>query len=383
MPTQPASPPPFAEEPESLNVVHRGRVVGTLAQDPEGLLAFEYSDEWLANGFSISPFSLPLEKRVFVAKPHPLDGMFGVFDDSLPDGWGRLLVDRLLRRHGSNPFEVGALARLSIVGASGLGALEYVPAAQLGNSQGPGDLDGIAAECARLLSTDFSDDLDALFALGGSSGGARPKIMTEIGGEDWIIKFPSSHDDADIGLHEYRMACAAQRCGIVIPETKLFPSRKCAGYFGVRRFDRRVDAQGNTRKVHMVSAGGLLETSHRILNLDYDLLMRLTLRLTDSFDSIEQLYRLMCFNVFAENRDDHAKNFSFLFDEDKGAWELSPAYDLTRNEGMNGERATTVNGKGRGIEHADLVAVGQRAGMSAHEARAVASEVEEAVRASL
>lgn len=373
---------PFAE-PAFLNVMYHDRAVGTLAQDPDGLLVFEYSSEWIADGFSISPFSLPLEKRVFVAKPHPLGGAFGVFDDSLPDGWGRLLVDRLIRRHDANPFDVGALTRLSIVGASGLGALEYVPAASLVNRPSVSDLDSIAAECACMLSADFSDDLDALFALGGSSGGARPKIMTEVDGDAWIIKFPSSHDGADAGLHEYRMACAARRCGIAMSEVRLFPSRTCAGYFGIRRFDRRMDARGNARKVHMVSAGGLLETSHRIPNLDYDLLMRLTLRLTNSFDCVEQLYRLMCFNVFAGNRDDHAKNFSFIFDEDASAWRLSPAYDLTQNEGMNGEHATMVNGKGRGIGCDDLVAVGRRAGISPRKARAIAAEVEEAVRASL
>ncbi|WP_206214713.1 MULTISPECIES: type II toxin-antitoxin system HipA family toxin [unclassified Adlercreutzia] len=376
-------PPRSFAEPAFLNVIYHDRVVGTLAQDPNGLLVFEYSSEWIADGFSISPFSLPLEKRVFVAKPHPLNGVFGVFDDSLPDGWGRLLVDRLLRRHGADPFDVGVLARLSIIGASGLGALEYVPAMSLASQPGIEDLDNIAAECARMLRTDFSEDLDALFALGGSSGGARPKIMTDVDGSAWIIKFPSSHDAADAGLHEYRMACAAQRCGIIMPEVRLFPSRECAGYFGTRRFDRRRDAQGNAHKVHMVSAGGLLETSHRIPNLDYDLLMRLALRLTDSFDCVEQLYRLMCFNVLAGNRDDHAKNFSFIFDEDARAWRLSPAYDLTQSEGMNGEHATMVNGKGRGIELDDLVDVGQRAGMSLRKARAIASEVEEAVRTGL
>ena len=90
-------------------------------------MAFEYHDEWLAHGFSISPLSLPLEKRLFVAAPRPLEGLFGVFDDSLPDGWGRLLVDRMFREHGVDTFVVTPLTRLAIVGSSGMGALEYEP----------------------------------------------------------------------------------------------------------------------------------------------------------------------------------------------------------------------------------------------------------------
>lgn len=111
----------------SVRVLCDGRAVGTLALSADGVLAFEYDDAWLGEGFSISPLSLPLEKRVFVAQRHPLDGVFGVFDDSLPDGWGRLLVDRLLRSHGIDPFAVSPIARLAIVGSNGMGALEYVP----------------------------------------------------------------------------------------------------------------------------------------------------------------------------------------------------------------------------------------------------------------
>lgn len=100
----------------SVRVRYAGRMVGTLALTADGVLAFEYDDGWIREGFSISPLSLPLEKRVFVARRHPLDGVFGVFDDSLPDGWGRLLVDRLLRSHGIDPFAVSPIARLAIVG---------------------------------------------------------------------------------------------------------------------------------------------------------------------------------------------------------------------------------------------------------------------------
>ena len=206
----------------SVRVRYAGRMVGTLALTADGVLAFEYDDGWIREGFSISPLSLPLEKRVFVARRHPLDGVFGVFDDSLPDGWGRLLVDRLLRSHGIDPFAVSPIARLAIVGFNGMGALEYVPEIPLTSPATSTDFDELARECASVLAADGSQDLDTLFAMGGSLGGARPKVLTSIDGDDWIVKFASSQDDRDIGESEYRYALAAKACGIDMPEVRLF-----------------------------------------------------------------------------------------------------------------------------------------------------------------
>ena len=177
--------------------------------------------------------------------------------------------------------------------------------------------------------TDTAENLDELFRLGGSSGGARPKILTEIGGEDWIIKFPSSADRDDIGKQEYDYSVCAKKCGIEMTETRLFPSKICQGYFGIRRFDRHRGKDGSVRKIHMLSAAAILETSHRIPNLDYDILMKLTMELSKDFSEVKKMFRLMCFNVFAHNRDDHSKNFSYLYREDEDRWILSPAYDLT------------------------------------------------------
>ena len=113
---------------KSLQVWMNNKKVGTLAMAAGHIAAFEYDDEWLRTGYSISPFSLPLEKRVFLPKSYePFEGMFGVFADSLPDGWGRLLIDRLLIQNKINPAEVGSLNRLAIVGKTGMGALEYQP----------------------------------------------------------------------------------------------------------------------------------------------------------------------------------------------------------------------------------------------------------------
>ena len=349
----------------------------TMALYENRLAVFEYDGEWLRDGFSISPFSLPLEKKVFVPKIDPFEGLFGVFADSLPDGWGRLLVDRLMRRNGLNPQTIGSLERLAIVGNSGMGALTYRPVILMENVQGDLSLDEIAGECSRILNTESSENLDYLFAKGGSSGGARPKILTKVGEEDWIIKFPSSDDSQNIGKQEYDYALCAQACGLNMEEVRLFPSNKTKGYFGTKRFDRR--GKGEEGKVHMVSAAGLLETSHRIPNLDYDILMKLTLQLTRSMEECEKLYRLMCFNVFAHNRDDHSKNFTYLYEEKAQRWILSPSYDLTYSNSLGGEHATTVNGNGVNPGMEDILAVAEKTGLNVAKSQKTANEIKECV----
>lgn len=96
---------------KALEVYFDTRKVGTLATYQNRITAFEYSQQWLNNGFSISPFSLPLQKKLFLPKYEPFDGLYGVFADSLPDGWGRLLVDRLLLQKQMDPHTVDMLNR--------------------------------------------------------------------------------------------------------------------------------------------------------------------------------------------------------------------------------------------------------------------------------
>lgn len=355
-----------------LKVFYNDILVGTLAKTPDRVVAFEYDSNWLNNGFSISPFSLPLIKKVFIPKYDPFSGLFGVFNDSLPDGWGRLLVDRLFLKNKINPNEIDNLNRLAVVQESGMGALTYKPEHKFESENNISDYDILAQECSKILESQNSENLDELFKLGGSSGGARPKILTSIDNEDWIIKFPSSSDPKNIGEKEYQYSLCAKNCGINMTETKLFPSKICSGYFGIKRFDRK-----NSKKVHMVSVSGLLETSHRIPNLDYNTLMKLTLELTRNYEDIEQLFRLMCFNVFAHNRDDHSKNFSFLFDDIKKEWHLSPAYDLTYSFSFNGEHATTINGEGKSPTLDDILSVAKNIGLKEKFAKYIALDIQE------
>ena len=346
------------------------------------MTAFEYDKDWLLDGFSISPFSLPLKQQVFISKREPFDGLFGAFSDSLSDGWGRFLVDRLLLKNRINPLEVSALDRLAIVGASGMGALTYEPDYHFETATIDMDLDRLAEECSKILQTDYAENVDELFKLGGSSGGARPKILTTINSEEWIIKFRSSEDKKDIGRQEYEYSLCAKECGINMTKTQLFPSEICEGYFGTKRFDRITDGTIE-KKVHMLSASALLETSHRVPNLDYDILMKLTLMLTKEHSQLEQLYRLMCFNVFAHNRDDHSKNFTFIYDDTCAKWMLSPAYDLTYSNSIGGEHATTVHGNGRNPGMKDVLEVAKAIGISGSRAKGIASDVQECVKVRL
>ena len=360
-----------------IEVFYHDKKVGVMALHQNMLAAFEYDENWLKEGFSISPFSLPLEKRVFVPKVDPFEGLFGVFSDSLPDGWGRLLVDRLMKKNGINPYAIGNMDRLAIVGQSGMGALIYRPVVNLEQPQKTKTFDEIALECEKILMTSDQGDLDYLFTYGGSSGGARPKVLTKIDGEDWIVKFPSSDDDLDIGIQEYEYALCAKECGIEMEEVRLLPSNRCKGYFATKRFDR---CKGSSdERIHMVTVSGLLETSHRIPNLDYDLLMRLTLKLTESMEECEKLFRLMCFNIFAHNRDDHSKNFTYQYIEKEKRWKLSAAYDLTYSNSIGGEHATMVHGNGANPSEEDILAVAKGIGISQKKAKEIAIKTKEIV----
>lgn len=350
-----------------LAVSIHGERVGTLAQTPDGLAAFEYDPTWLSNGFSISPISLPLRPGVFIPEREPFDGIFGVFQDSLPDGWGALLLARMLRKNGIEPGEVSPMTMLSLVGSTGRGALCYTPEIASGGQAAIDDLDAFSRSCQEILEDRPTDDLDEVYAAGGSSAGARPKAYITLDGDDWLVKFPSSMDPDRIGTMEYAYSEAARDCGIIMSETRLLPSKCCEGFFATHRFDR--DTEGNG--IHMLTASGLLEVSHRFPVLDYEHLFQATQMLTNSLEQAWQLFRLMCFNAYAHNQDDHSNNFAWLYDN---GWKLSPAYDLTFSTSFGNEHATTVAGSGKPDTEA-LLALGDKAGLPRKKAKDVASEI--------
>ncbi len=358
-----------------LEVYYHGSLVGYLAETPDHLVAFQYSDDWIGNGFSISPLSLPLDNNVYVPQEkcrERFGGLFGVFADSLPDSWGALLLDRHLESIGIDRESVGALDRLAYIGSSGMGALEYYPAKETDFVMDAAglDYDRIAEECKKVLSSKTSDQIDVLYLMGGSSGGTRPKILLTEDGKDRIVKFPASKDPAISGRREYDYSLCAKACGIVMTETALVSSSVCDGYFMTERFDRR-----DGEKIFSITFAGLLEADFRAPSCDYATYMKLIRMLTrDNAHDKEQMFRLMCFNVLTHNRDDHSKNFSFLYTEENG-WRLAPAYDLTYSDTYWGEQTTSVNGKGKDITDGELVKLGTDAGLPETRCKKVLSEI--------
>lgn len=329
--------------------------VGTLALTNENKVAFQYTDEWIEKGFSLNPFKLPLSKQLFFATTQHFKGLFGVFADSLPDSYGELLLDRYLKSKNINAKDITCLDRLAYVGRCGMGLLEYVPDFSAETDRSDVDFDVIQKECNDLLDSKKVDNIAELFSLGGSSGGARPKALIRKDGEEYIVKFSSKFDPKNIAELEYRYMSLAHKSGINVPEIQLVTSKKGNKFFMIKRFDRRGE-----EKVHMITAAALLEVDFRAPSLDYNELVKLTRVLTKNDDDVLDMYRRMVFNVLIDNQDDHAKNFSFLFDNQTRTYRLSPAYDITLGKTYYGEHTTSVNGKGKNITDEDMLLVASK-----------------------
>lgn len=324
----------------------------------ESKIYFKYHPDFVASGFEISPFKMKLANGILVPKEQHFDGLFGVFSDSIPDGWGKLLLDRKLLSLGRNLNDISPLDRLAYLDKNAVGAITYQPEYEndYSNLQQI-DLDIISNEIEAVLSGTSEDVIDELFQLGGSSGGARPKILVGFnpkkdellygksdlpeGFEHWIIKFPSSNDFKDIALIEFAYNQMARNAGIEINEFRLFKTKKNKYFFGSKRFDRN-----QNEKLHLHSVCGLLHDNFRLSNLDYGHIMDCAFTLENDFNAYAKVLRLATFNVLAHNRDDHSKNFSFLMDKN-GKWKFAPAYDLTFSNSSLGLHSTTVAGESK------------------------------------
>ncbi|MBU3831911.1 MAG: type II toxin-antitoxin system HipA family toxin, partial [Candidatus Desulfovibrio faecigallinarum] len=208
--------------------------VGILAQ--QGLeILFQYAPDFLERNIALSPYFLPLRSEIFCDHKHTFDGLFGVFHDSLPDGWGLLLLDRVLSRIGRSLAQTSPLERLTLAGSNAMGALEYEPDM---SSTTPEEMlmepDTLARESERLLGEHSYKGgyIDTLLSLSGSLSGARPKISISLPDRNglpvpWIVKFRSLQDAPDAGLQEYRLSLAAQKAGVDMPQTRLLPSKTC------------------------------------------------------------------------------------------------------------------------------------------------------------
>ncbi|HEA23569.1 hypothetical protein LCGC14_1161470 [marine sediment metagenome] len=331
--------------------------VGQMVSD-NGTIFFKYDAAFIKKGLELSPFKLKLSDTILTPETPIFDGHFGVFNDSLPDGWGRLLLDRTLSSKGISLNQITPLERLAYVGSGGMGALTYKPSL---NSKVKSDtlmeLDEIFQEMNKVLSGTPSSVIEELFNLGGSSGGARPKIFVGynpktnhlIHGhsllpkdyEHWIIKFPSSTDLPDIAQIEYAYYKMALAAGIEMSECKLFKGPSGATYFATKRFDRI-----QNDRLHLHSTSGLLNDNFRYSNLDYGNVMDCAFRLENHVAAYSKVLRLAAFNVYSHNRDDHSKNISFLMNA-TGEWKLAPAYDLTFSNSSHGMHSTMVAGESK------------------------------------
>ena len=351
----------------AVSVMYHGRKVGTLSMGNRSTCQFEYDKDWLSNGFSISPLQLPLKAGLFSADYQPFNGNFGVFEDSLPGGYGEYLLRKVLKDSGIDPQGLTPVQWLSIVGSSGMGALCYVPETKLIREDGQRSFDEMQQMALDVLSEKTNDNADMLYFKSGNSGGVRPKCIFSDADGHWLVKFRHTYDPKNIGQLEYDYNKVARQCGIDVPDFKLIEGK----YFAVRRFDIENDV-----RLHIVTASALLNEPITPPKMEYHNLLQLTGYLTQSPKAVEQQFRRMAFNVFAHNMDDHARNFSFICRD--GEWSLAPAYDLT-NDATLGEHASTINFKGIPTDE-DMITVGMNIRMSRELCQQIIEEVKEGTR---
>lgn len=367
-----------------LNSSNDKLLVGKLTHYNKNIY-FEYDHEFIKTGIEISPFHLPLQDGIQTEDKRIFGGIHGVFNDSLPDGWGMLLMDRYFRKIDVDPFSASPLERLAYIGQRALGALSYEPHHDINYKWNSTlSLENLAADCEKILHGNENDILPELIIAGGSPGGARPKVIVkynekskkilvnnkrlEEGYSSYLIKFATMIDINDIPEVEYAYSLMAKDCGIVMPQTKLFHAGRFGNAFGIERFDI-----SDNSPIHVHTLSGLLHADYRMPNLDYTDYLKATWLLTQSMAEVKQAYKRMVFNVLTHNRDDHSKNFSFILSAKK--WQLSPAYDLTFSSGIAGEHTMTIAGEGANPRMENLLNVAKRLDIKTAEATIIIKKI--------
>ncbi|OJA84762.1 type II toxin-antitoxin system HipA family toxin [Burkholderia ubonensis] len=352
-----------------------GTLVSTTAITGRPLIVFEYSDEARDRGLELSSYTLPLNgpklRRNF--PPHQL-ALPGPVYDSLPDGWGMLLMDRLFKRRGLNPARIGPLERLAYIGNNAMGALSFEPVAPEG--QAPEEdipLDRLAAEVREVLQGEGGEFLQTLLRVGGSPQGARPKVLVYRdprtgafttaampGFEAWLIKFPAKEEHAEVCAIEMVYAECLRMCGIQTPDTLHFSLPNGLAAFATRRFDRH-----DGLRVPMQSLAAFTGADYKTAGtLDYVNFLRATQICTNDLREKALAYERAVFNVAFNNRDDHPKNFAYVMSP-SGEWKLAPAYDVTFCEGPGGYHQMDVMGEALAIDRKAMLSLADEAEISA------------------
>lgn len=339
-------------------------LMGTLVQNNNDVF-FQYDAHYLTQYGNSSPFNLKNNTDLQIAPKKPHDNLHGIFSDSLPDGWGRLLQDRIFRQHGIQSHEITAMDRLAFVGNKGMGGLSYLPISDYqADEHFEVDLINLGLEAQAVFDGQTETVLSEL-AIVGSSGGARPKALLyfnqddfnkcktyeEEGDESWLIKFtsknlPLGHDE---GLCEAIYLTLAKELELNPPQWRLIDVPKNSNgksWLALKCFDRITNSSGKSGRLIMHSACGLLDADFRLPSLDYEDLIKVNRVLCKSVSAGKLQFKRAIFNLFASNQDDHSKNWSFL-QYDDGHWEPAPFYDVTYNPNPRNEHITSFAGYGK------------------------------------
>ena len=296
-------------------------------------------------------------------------------------------MDRELRKAGINPREITPLDRLAWLGTRTMGALIYEPSHGLGSDPLLVDIQSMAENARQLFAGTSETVLPELFRAGGSPGGARPKALIAIKGNNlitadgdipsdytpWLVKFNAKGDFEDSGRVEYAYSKMAVDAGLEMPETQLLDDQ----YFAVRRFDRAEE-----KRIHVHTLGNMVASDFRVPSLDYADLFKVVLDVTKSRAELLKAFRQMVFNIAVHNRDDHSKNFAFIWNDTINRWQFSPSYDLMFNDGIYGEHTMTVNGEGKKPKRGHVIALATTFAIES-EAQQIISEVNAVVANSI
>lgn len=356
----------------------------------EEVLSFEYDQDWLKQSqpFLLDPRLQFVEGRQFADGSNP----FGLFLDSAPDRWGRLLIRRraALESDGAAPVLFDSDYLLAVSDTCRMGALRFRDgmeglflAEDTELSVPPLQRLRELEHASRRFEASDSDDpehvewLRMLIAPGTSLGGARPKCsVLDPDGSLWIAKFPSRADEYDVGAWEGLVYHLAKNAGLQVAEARVERFSKAGTTFLVRRFDREHD-----ERIHFASAMNLLgyrdgdgaKTGASYLDL-VDLIERYGANVNRD---LEELWRRIVFNVCVHNTDDHLRNHGFLL-SDQG-WSLSPAYDLNAQP-WSGGHALNIDESNNACDLDLARSVGQHFRLSQKRQETIMTEVFEAVK---
>lgn len=348
-----------------LEVRYNDAPVGIL-NDDTGTMLFQYDEGFIRSGLELSPLYLPLQRGVVDLKGPFEGGLAGLFADSLPDYWGRSIMDARLREAGIDPQRVSVLKRLALIGEGGFGALTYHPAESIDRYEVATLKEAVSfARHVLELEEGKLPESEVLREAGSNPGGRFPKLSVgwhpgkrrlAVGAlglpEGYIpcllkLEMQEAMPQGKAGLcrQEFEMLALADQAGIRVPNRWLLGD----GHLLVERFDRT-----NGTKVHMHTFSGMAHKLPVRYGASYEELLRLVLALTGDQREVVEQFRRMAFNVLLGNRDDHVRNHAFMLRD--GQWGLSPAYDLTPTPDLP-EQSLGVNGKWSDIGREDLAAV--------------------------